>query len=165
MPAALSFASSANLSGGSKKEAFMIKVEKSVVIDRPVDEVFNFLTAEGNYTKWQSGVEQVIEGAQRNVVGSQFTEVRKFMGQEMRTTLQLTEFVPNALWVAKVIKGPVPYTVTMTLDGTGDGTRLTTCVEGEPKGFFKLAEGMVAGQLEKSLTEDSQKLKEILEKS
>jgi hypothetical protein len=38
-------------------------------------------------------------------------------------------------------------------------------VDGEPKGFFKLAEGMVAGQLEKSLAEDGQKLKEILEAS
>lgn len=143
----------------------MIKVEKSVVINKPVDEVFNFVTAEGSYTKWQSGVEQVIEGAQRNVIGSQFTEVRRFMGQEMRTTLELTDFVPNALWAAKVVKGPVPYVVRMTFEPVEGGTRVTTCVDGEPKGFFKLAEGMVAGQLEKSLTEDGLKLKEIVEKS
>lgn len=143
----------------------MIKVEKSVVINKPVEDVFNFMTAEGNYAKWQAGVEQVIEGGPRNTVGSQFTEVRKFMGQEMRTTLELTEFVPNSHWSAKVVKGPVPYAVIITLAPVDGGTRMTTCVEGEPKGFFKLAEGMVAGQLEKSLTEDGQKLKEILEKS
>lgn len=143
----------------------MIKVEKSIVINKPVDEVFNFIIAEGNYTKWQSGVQEVIEGAQRNVVGSQFTEVRKFMGQEMRTTLELTDLVPNSLWAAKVVKGPVPYVVNMTFEGVEGGTRLTTYVEGEPKGFFKLAESMVAGQLEKSLTEDGLKLKGILENS
>jgi hypothetical protein len=44
------------------------------------------------------------------------------------------------------------------------GTTYTTRVKGELKGFFKLAEGMVATQLEKSLGEDLQKLKEILEK-
>jgi hypothetical protein len=53
----------------------------------------------------------------------------------------------------------------MTFEGTEGGTRVTTCVDGEPKGFFKLAENMVSGQLEKSLSEDQQKLKEILEKS
>ncbi len=142
----------------------MIKVEKSIVINRPVEEVFNFVIAEGNYTRWQSGVQEVVEGGPRNTVGSQFTEVRKFMGQEMRTTLELTGFKPNALWAAKVVKGPVPYTVNMTFEGTEGGTRVTTCVDGEPKGFFKLAENMVAGQLEKSLTEDQQKLKAILEK-
>ena len=143
----------------------MIKVEKSIVINKPVEEVFNFVTAAGNYTKWQTGVTDIIEGGSRNTVGSQFTEVRKFMGQEMRTTLELTEFVPNTKWAAKVVKGPVPYEVNMTFQSVEGGTRVITCVDGEPKGFFKLAEGMVAGQLEKSLAEDEQKLKEILEAS
>jgi hypothetical protein len=143
----------------------MIKVEKSVFINKPPEVVFAFVTAEGNYTKFQAGVTEVIEGGPRNTVGSQFTEVRKFMGQEMRTTLEITEFVPNAKWAAKVVKGPVPYEVTVTYEATNGGTQYTTHVEGEPKGFFKLAEGMVAGQLEKSLGEDAQKLKEIVEKS
>lgn len=143
----------------------MIKVEKSVVIHKPVEEVFGYVSAQDSYTKWQAGVQEVIEHGPRNTVGSQFTEVRKFMGQEMRTTLELTEFVPNASWAAKVIKGPVPYEVTMTFKSVADGTQVTTCVEGEPTGFFKLAEGMVAGQLEKSLENDGLKLKEILEGS
>jgi uncharacterized protein YndB with AHSA1/START domain len=141
----------------------MIKVEKSVVINKPVEEVFGFVTAEGTYTRWQAGVEQVIEEGPRNIVGSQFTEVRRFMGQEMRTTLELTEFVPNARWAAKVVKGPVPYEVVMTYKAVNGGTKVTTSVDGEPKGFFKLAEGMVASQLEKSIAEDEQRLKEILE--
>jgi hypothetical protein len=40
---------------------------------------------------------------------------------------------------------------------------MTTRVEGEPKGFFKVAEGALKGQLEKSLEEDSYRLKRILE--
>jgi uncharacterized protein YndB with AHSA1/START domain len=141
----------------------MIKVEKSIVINKPVQEVFSFVTGADNYTKWQAGVEQVIEGGPRNTVGSQFTEVRKFMGQEMRTTLELTEFVPNARWAAKVVKGPVPYEVNMTFESVDGGTKVTTRVDGEPKGFFKLAEGMVGSQLEKSLAEDELNLKELLE--
>jgi uncharacterized protein YndB with AHSA1/START domain len=147
------------------RRMIMIRVEKSVIINKPAEEIFAFVSAQGNYTKWQSGVEDVIEGADRNTVGSQFTEVRKFMGQEMRTTLELTEFVPNSRWAAKVVKGPVPYEVFMTYEPVSGGTKVTTCVEGEPKGFFKLAEGMVASQLEKSLEEDGLRLKEILEAS
>jgi uncharacterized protein YndB with AHSA1/START domain len=142
----------------------MIKVEKSVFINKPIEEVYEFISREGTYTQWQAGVVEVIEGGPRNTVGSQFTEVRKFMGQELRTTMEILELVPNVKWVGKVVKGPVPYTVTNTYQATGSGTTYTTRVDGEPKGFFKLAEGMVATQLEKSLGEDLQKLKEILEK-
>jgi uncharacterized membrane protein len=143
----------------------MIKVEKSIVINKPVEEVFGYIAAEGNGTKWQTGVVDVIDEGPRNKMGSRYTEVRKFMGQEMRSTVELTEFVPNARYAGKVIKGPVPYEFIITFESVGGGTRMTTCVDGEPKGFFKLAESMVASQLEKSLTEDGQKLKEILEKS
>ncbi len=143
----------------------MIRVEKSVLIQKPAKEVFDFVTAEGNYTKFQAGVVEVIESGPRNTVGSQFTEVRKFMGQEMRTTLEITEFVPNQKWAAKVVKGPVPYNVTVTYEASDGGTKYTTLVEGEPTGFFKIAEGMVAGQLEKSLAEDEAKLKELLDKA
>ena len=64
----------------------MLKVEKSIFIKKTPAEVFTFITTEGNYTKWQPGVTQVIEGGPRNTVGSHFTEVRKFMGRELRTT-------------------------------------------------------------------------------
>jgi len=143
----------------------MIKVEKSVTIQRPVEDVFNYITAEGNYATWQAGVADVINADARNTVGAQFTEVRKFMGQEMRTTLQITAFEPNAKWAAKVVKGPVQYEVTVTLNASDGGTNFTTHIEGEPKGFFKIAENLVAGQLEKSITEDGLKLKELLEKA
>jgi uncharacterized membrane protein len=151
--------------GGFRKEIFMIRVEKSIIINKPVEEVFGYITAEGSGTKWQTGVVDVIDEGPRNNVGSRYTEVRKFMGQEMRSTMELTEFVPNTRYAGKVIKGPVPYEYIITFDSVDGGTRMTTRVDGEPKGFFKLAENMVAAQLEKSLTEDQQKLKEILEKS
>jgi hypothetical protein len=40
---------------------------------------------------------------------------------------------------------------------------MTTRVVGEPTGFFKVAEGMVKGQLEKAIEEDNNRLKKILE--
>ena len=141
----------------------MIKVEKSVTINKPVEAVFAFVCNHENTTKWQGGVEAIIPEGPANVVGSKYTEVRKFMGQEMRSTLEITAFVENARWAAKVLKGPVPYEVTATFEPAGGGTRMTMQVEGEPKGFFKIAEGMLGGQLGKSLEEDGERLKKILE--
>ena len=141
----------------------MLSVEKSVFINKPVKDVWTFVTAEGNYKKFQAGVIEVIEGGPRNTVGSSFTEVRKFMGQELRTTMEITAFELNVKWAGKVIKGPILYEVTITYEASNGGTKYTTKVTGETKGFFKIAEGMVASQLEKSLAEDGQRLKELLE--
>ena len=141
----------------------MIKVENSVVINKPLAEVFAFVSNGDNSTKWQGGVEGVIADGPQNVVGSKYTEVRKFMGQEMKSTMEITAFEPNAKWASKVIKGPVPFEVTVMFEASGSATKMSTRVEGEPKGFFKMAEGMLAGQLEKSLQEDGERLKKLLE--
>jgi uncharacterized membrane protein len=141
----------------------VIKVESSVVINKPLAEVFAYVTNSDNNTKWQGGVEAVIADGPQNVVGSKYTEVRKFMGQEMKSTMEVTAFVPNAKWASKVIKGPVPFEATVTFEASGSATKMSTQVEGEPKGFFKIAEGMLAGQLEKSLQEDGERLKKLLE--
>ena len=144
----------------------MITVEKSVQINKPVPEVFAFVTNGDNTTKWQIGVEAVqqAEGA-ANTIGSQYSEVRKFMGQAMKTTLELIAFEPNTKWGAKVVKGPVPYEITTIFEPANGGTKMTTRIEGEPSGFFKVAQGMVSGQLEKNLEESGQKLKELMEAS
>lgn len=141
----------------------MIQVESSVVIHKPLAEVYAFVTDGAHSTEWQGGVVSVENEGPPNTVGSKFTETRKFLGQEMKTTLEITEVVLNAKWAAKVVKGPVPYQVTVTFEASGEGVKMATRVEGEPTGFFKMAEGMVASQLEKSIAENGQRLKKILE--
>jgi len=141
----------------------MIKVESSVVINKPPAEVYAFVTSSEHGAEWQGGVVSVKDEGASNTVGSRYVETRKFLGQEMKTTLEIVAVEPNVKWVSKVVKGPVPYEVTLTFEAAGAGTKVTTKVEGEPTGFFKIAEGMVASQLEKSLAEDGQHLKKILE--
>jgi hypothetical protein len=57
----------------------------------------------------------------------------------------------------------VPYEVTVRLEPQDGGTRLTTSIAGEPTGFFKMAEGMFTNQLEKSIEQDTERLKRLLE--
>ena len=142
----------------------MLKVEKSVFINKTPEQVFAFTSAEGNYKKYQPDVTEVIEHGPRNTVGSSYTEVRKFSGQKLRTTIEVTTFEPNVKWVGKVIKGPVYYELTITYEDSNGGTKYTTKLTGETKGFFKLAENLVASQLNKTMAENNQRLKDLLEK-
>ncbi len=141
----------------------MINIEKSVVVDKPVEEVFAFVTDGSKAPRWQEGLEAV-EG-RTDLVGSQYTEVRKFLGREMRSLMEVTSFEPHNRWAARVLHGPVPYEVSVRVEPQEGGTRLTTRVDGEPTGFFKVAEGMVKSQLEKSIEGNVQRLKRIMEEA
>jgi carbon monoxide dehydrogenase subunit G len=140
----------------------MIKVKNITQINAPVEKVFAYVNDPENSTKWQSGVDSVeYEGEQ--TVGGQYTEVRKFMGREMRTTLEITGLETNQRYAAKTLSGPVPYQVEVLFEEVDGGTKMTTLIEAEPGGFFKLAEGAVRKQLESGIKEDNETLKKLLE--
>jgi uncharacterized membrane protein len=139
----------------------MIRIEKYVVINKPVEDVFALVTDGSQAHTWQGGLEAVEGDTDR--VGSQYNEVRKFLGREMRSTLEVTAFEHPSRWAAKIVKGPVPYEVVVLVAPEGDGTRVTSRIDGEPSGFFKVAQGMMQSQLEKSIEEDLQRLKKLLE--
>ena len=141
----------------------MMKVSSSVVINKPVAEVFAYATDPDKTTNWQGGLDKVIHEGPTNAVGAHWTEVRKFMGQEMKSQMEVTAFDPNARWGVKVVKGPVPFEVVTTFQQEGSGTRMTTELEGEPTGFFKMAEGVLKGQMQQTLDENGQRLKKVLE--
>jgi hypothetical protein len=91
----------------NKKEISMIKVEHSIVINRTVPEVFAFVTDPANNTKWQDGlVESRMASSGMMGVGAQVTDVRKFLGRDMESNLEVTVFEPTKRFVQKVISGP-----------------------------------------------------------
>ncbi len=141
----------------------MIHAEHSITINKSVAEVFAYTNDPEKTTTWQGGVTSVKYPEGTPGVGTQYIEIRKFMGRDMETAVEITALEPNKKYAAKALSGPVPFEVTVNFESVGEGTMMTTIVEAEPGGFFKLAEGMVSKQLQKSLQEDSERLKAILE--
>lgn len=142
----------------------MIKVEVSGVINRPVSEVFAFVTDPANNAKWQEGVvESHMASTGPMGVGAQVIDVRKFLGRDIESKLEITAFEPNKKFAQKVISGPLQFEVTETFEAAGDGTKLSVVAQGEPGGFFKLAEGMVQKQLHSQLEGDAGRLKKVME--
>ncbi len=142
----------------------MVRVELSIVINRPVADVFAYVTNPANSTKWQEGlVESRLVSSGPMGVGAQVVDVRKFLGRDMDSKLEVTAFEPNKKYAQKVISGPLPFEITQTFEATGTGTKIILVAQGEPGGFFKLAEGMVQKQLQTQLEGDGQRLKKALE--
>jgi len=81
----------------------MVKVEVSTVINRPVGEVFDFVTNPVNNPKWQDGlVESRLASSDPMGVGAQIIDVRKFLGRDMESKLEVTVFESNKRFVQDV---------------------------------------------------------------
>ena len=142
----------------------MVREEYSVTISRPVSEVFAYLTDVRNVPEWQAGVVTMTPQTDALVaVGTRFTEVRKFLGRRIESTLEVTEHEPDRRFTITTVTGPVRFTVRHTLERSGEGTRVDVVGEGEPGGFFRMGEGLVARQARRTFERDFSKLKAVLE--
>lgn len=142
----------------------MLRIDFALEIDRPVEDVFSYLTDLDNLPQWQSSlVEMRAETDEPMRVGTRLIEVRKFLGRRMESTVEVTEYEPNRRWALRVVDGPVPYRVEHTLEASNGGTRLAWVAEGDPGRFFKVAEPLVARQAERQFRGDFETMKDILE--
>lgn len=141
----------------------MAKVEASVVIKRPVEEVFAFVTEVTNWSEWTGfpEVEQTSEGPVG--VGTTFRGVTEFMGRRGEWTSEVTAYEPNKRVEQKIIWGPMSMEQTLSFEPVEEGTRYTQASEGETGGVFKVAGPIVNRTMRKQLEDSLAKLKHILE--
>ncbi len=140
----------------------MIRVEASVVINRPADEVFAYATDPAHVSEWQSSaLEAGVDGQLQ--AGATGKEVRKFLGRRMESTIRIEEYQPPRRFALQVTSGPVPFHVQQTVEPADQGSRVSVVIEGEPGGFFKLAEPLVERAVRRELEGNFATLKDILE--
>jgi uncharacterized membrane protein len=142
----------------------MFKFEKSVLINRPQQEVFDYVTDLANDPKWQSSIESVERTSDGPIgAGSTWHYVTKFLGRKAESDIQMTSYDPPQGVSVKAIGGPVPFENTYKFEAQDGGTLLTISGQAEIGGFFKIAEGLAGKQLEKQIEADSATLKKLLE--
>jgi carbon monoxide dehydrogenase subunit G len=141
------------------------RAEHTVIVERPPDEVFEFLTDLSNVTEWQSGAVEVRESDGALGVGTTYVEVLQFLGKQIEATIEVTEFEPGRRFSVKARSGPIPFEVRHTLEPAdrGSATRLHVELEGEPGGLLKLAEPLVMRNAKRQIEGDFAALKEMVE--
>jgi uncharacterized protein YndB with AHSA1/START domain len=142
----------------------MARMEGSVVINRPVDEVFAYVADVRNWPQWNSSMQ---EGEQTSTgpvgVGTTCQGVSQFLGRRMEWTSEITEYEPNRKMGQKITSGPMSIEQSLTLVPVEDGTRFTLVGEGEMGGFFKLADPIVNRAMQRQMEGNLANLKDILE--
>ena len=142
----------------------MVKHELNIVIQRPVAEVFAFVSDLTNAPKWQTGLVESRNLTKSSLgVGSKFASVRKFLGRKVEGLVEITEFRLNSKFVIKSASGTVPFEEIYLFEPTLNGTKLSTFFELHTSGLMGLAEPMIESSLKREMDADFGNLKEILE--
>jgi uncharacterized protein YndB with AHSA1/START domain len=133
-------------------------------INRPVQEVFDFMTNPANFAQWQSGTKSAKWALEGPVgVGSIFNSVGEMMGREMKFDGEITQWGPSHVWGFKGASGPMKFEGINKFESKDGGTQVTQTFEGEVGGFFSIAEGLAIKQLQKQVETDGNALKKLLE--
>ncbi len=143
----------------------MARAEASIVIKRPVKEVSDYLEDMANDPEWQSYVleaEQTSEGPVG--LGTTARGVSSFLGRQLEWTSVVIEYEPDVgRSTAHVKWGPIEFDQTVTLEPVEGGTRVSFLMEGEPRGFFRLADPIVVRMIQRDIEGNLARLKDILE--
>ena len=136
-----------------------------MVINRPVEEVFAFVTDFEKTPQWRPAVLELKVTSEGPVgVGTTYREMSRFMGRRRETAAEVTEFEPNEKFAVKVTGTPIgAIQATFTFTTVEGGTRLDTAGQAAPDGLFKLLQPLIRAATVKQMNTDNANLKRLLE--
>jgi uncharacterized protein YndB with AHSA1/START domain len=141
----------------------MIQHSVTIHLNKPVDQVFAFLTDTSKLSTWQSNLiksESITEGPLRT--GSRFREIRRINNKEEKIEGEITTLEPNKRLETKTVTKPQAM-VSYALAPEQGGTRLSYKFILMTSGPMRLMEPLMASAIKKGTKEDFETLKRILE--
>ncbi len=144
----------------------MTKIERSIEIDRPIDEVWAFVHDTSKDALWQTTLRESELLTERPLgVGTRVRELRQFLGVRVELAWEVTEYEPNRKSSIKGVSGPVPLRGSYLLEPAHGGTKFTVIGELDAHGLFKLAEPVFARLTARELEANLGHCKDLLEAS
>lgn len=123
----------------------MVRIDGEVVIDRPVEVVFDFVADERNepaYNPALSGVDKLTPGPIG--AGTRFQAVSRARGRSMGMTIELTEFERPGRLSSLTRMEAMDVEGTLTFEPLGTGTRMRWFWDLHPSGVLRVAGPLIA---------------------
>jgi uncharacterized protein YndB with AHSA1/START domain len=143
-----------------------VDVLTEIVIDRPRDEVADYVADPSHAPEWYVNIESVDWKTAPPVrVGSRMAFVARFMGRRLAYEYEVVDLVPGERLVMRTAEGPFPMETTYTWDAVGEGrTRMSLRNRGEPSGFSKVGAPLMASAMRRANRKDLDRLKRLMER-
>ena len=142
----------------------MITNEKIITINRPISEVFDYVSDYHNVPNWQPDLVELHRITKGPLgIGTQFSSVRKIIGQKMEAIIEFIAYEPNRKYVIKSITGALPFEQSTLFESTAEGTKLTTKIDLYPGSDMAQAEPRLSENLKQGMETNFNSLKKLLE--
>ena len=142
----------------------MIKLISSTIIERPVQQVFDFVSTPENDFQWRYGTlatAMLPKGS--DSMRTFFRSIGHLMGRRNLSTFEITEVEPNKKYAFKSLSGPVHTSTSYLLENVSGRTRINIAIQASAPNFFHITEKLLWKTMKKQLEEDVARLKTILE--
>lgn len=117
--------------------AAIVNVSSSVLIRRPADEVFAFVSDVENDIKWRGGIVSIRRTTPGPIgAGTRSAEVLSVMGRTLETENEVHEFVAGQRMASRTIKGPTPVQVVRTVEAAPGGAVFRYQLRSDVSGVF-----------------------------
>ncbi len=142
----------------------MPEIKGSVDVQRPVEEVFAYLTDPSNNLKWEKGVLEMELTSEGPVgVGSKGRRVENYMGRD-EGTYEITEFETNKGFSFRFESEKFAGDGGYSLESAGDGTKLTYRFNAKPKNpIWGLLTPLMMPMVSRQTRKNYSNLKQLLE--
>ena len=144
----------------------MVNIEVGMIINRPVADVFTFAANLENLPKWDTDFQEAKRiTSTPDGVGAMYQCLLKYPGGKTATQkIETTEYVVNKKITyesesTKIAKARI----SIQFESVAEGTQITSLLQPEFFGLFKLLEPLMAGVIRKSHAAHLNNLKPLLE--
>ncbi len=142
----------------------MVTVETSVLINQPIDKVFEYVTTPENDHEWYIGIESKTTSEGPTGVGSTSESKIRFLGVHLTVGWEVTEYESPSKIRVKTTKGPVTIEAGQTFEAVGEGqTKVSVHGDADVSGVFHLAEPVVERMANRQWEASFENLKDVME--
>jgi len=135
----------------------------TIVIDRPVHDVFEYVANLANVPQWNYAIVETRKLSEGPVgVGSRYFQLRS-LPSPSEESLLVTEYEPDRRFAVEGDLGPLSGTLTYEFQETDGATRLTNSADLEAGGLARLAAPITTGRIREAVAANLEVLKSLLE--
>ncbi|MHC6222234.1 SRPBCC family protein [Arthrobacter sp. MMS24-S77] len=123
----------------------MAHAENTVIIKRPISDVYAFIADPLNELKWRKGIQSIaLKSGIAGTVGAIYSQTLTGPGgRPIKGDFEITRAEPGSLVAFQVIAGPARPTGAFHLAEVLSGTRVRFELDLQPKGLMKLIDRLI----------------------
>ena len=130
-----------------------MRVQKAVVVDKPLNVVFGYLSDFTTTTEWDPGTVVTVKHDGDGGVGTTYLNTSRFLGRETQLTYVVRDLIPGQRIQLRGENKTVIAVDTMTFRSVDAGTEVTYTAEFTFKGLSRLLAPLLRPALERLGTE------------